>query len=121
MRRALTPLADIAQERGATLTMVRHLNKSDGRQNVLHRGAGSIQVIACARVGLLADRHPEEPDLRLLACFKNNLSERPPTLAYRIRSDNEGWPFIEWAGANSPHRPPRKKKPRNSTLAKRNG
>jgi hypothetical protein len=98
VRRALTPLADIAQDTGATLTMVRHLTKNDRHANALHRGAGSIQVIACARVGLLACRHPDEPDLRLLACFKNNLSERPPSLAYRIRRNSAGWPIIDWAG-----------------------
>ncbi|MFL5245821.1 MAG: AAA family ATPase [Gemmataceae bacterium] len=98
VRQALTPLADIAQETGATLVMVRHLTKNDRHHTALHRGAGSIQVVACARVGLLVGRHPEEPDLRLLACFKNNLTEKPPTLSYRIR-DHASRPVIDWAGS----------------------
>jgi len=99
IRRALTPLANIAQQAHATLAMARHLNKKDDRQTALYRGSGSIQVIACARVGLLAGCHPQDPDLRLLACFKNNLAERPPTLSYRIRRDQAGWPIIDWEGA----------------------
>jgi hypothetical protein len=99
IRRALTPLANIAQQAHATLAMARHLNKNDGRQSALYRGSGSIQVIACARVGLLAGCHPEDPDLHLLACFKNNLAERPPTLSFRIHRDQAGWPIIDWEGA----------------------
>jgi hypothetical protein len=98
VRKALTPLATIAQEAGANLTMVRHLNKNGRRQSAMYRGTGSIAVVAAARIDLLAGRDPNDPTQRVLACSKNNLAGPPPTLGYRIRQDDQERPFVEWTG-----------------------
>jgi hypothetical protein len=98
VRKALTPLANIAEEARANLTMVRHLNKSGGRRSAMYRGMGSIAVVAAARVDLLVGRDPGDPSLRVLACTKNNLAGPQPTLGYRIGHDEMGRPFLNWTG-----------------------
>jgi hypothetical protein len=98
VRKALTPLANIAQEAGANLTMVRHLNKNGRRQSAMYRGTGSIAVVAAAPQDQSAGRDPKDPTQRVLACSKNNLAGPQPTLGYRIRQDEQERPFLEWTG-----------------------
>ncbi len=52
IRRALFPLGRLAEETGAAVLVVRHLNKG-GSSNPLYRGGGSIGIIGAARSGLL--------------------------------------------------------------------
>ena len=60
-----------------------HLNKATGgtyRQRV----AGSGGYLAVARVGLLVHRHPDNPDLRVLALGKGNLGQVPDSIVFEI-------------------------------------
>src|SRR5262249_55057001 len=98
VRKALSPLARIAQQARANFSMVRHLNKNDGGQRALYRGTGSIQVVAAARPALLVGRDPHDPQRRLLACTKTNLALPPPTLSFRIRNNEHGLPVLDWTG-----------------------
>lgn len=97
IRRALAPLARMAERTGAAVLLVRHLNKSQGG-NALYRGGGSIGIIGAARSGLLAGEHPEEDGLLVLAGQKSNLSTPPDSLAYRIVTAANGAARIEYAG-----------------------
>ncbi len=54
-RRALWPLTKLAEETGAAVVVVRHLNKGNA-SNPLYRGGGSIGIIGAARSGLLVAR-----------------------------------------------------------------
>ena len=67
------------------MLVVRHLNKSAGRQ-ALYRGGGSIGIIGAARIGLVLGRSPDDPDELVLACAKNNLARGPASLAFRLES-----------------------------------
>src|SRR5439155_929880 len=96
VRQALTPLARVAEETRAVITMVRHLNKGTGRQ-AIYRGSGSIALIGLARTAFLAASSPHDPDLNVLACTKNNLAATPSALAYRI-TQVDGHPLIAWQG-----------------------
>jgi len=96
VRRALTPLAQVAEEARAAVSMVRHLTKGGGRQ-AIYRGSGSIALIGMARTAFLAGRSPDDPDLHVLACTKNNLATPPPALGYRI-AQADGQPVIVWQG-----------------------
>jgi hypothetical protein len=103
VRRALAPLARLAERTGATVVSVRHLNKAGGSR-AMYRGGGSIAFIGAARVGLLAAADPDDEtgDRRVLAVVKSNLAETPDSLAYTLRSDHElGCGVIEWQGASS--------------------
>lgn len=85
VRQALSPLAKMAQRTGVSVVLVRHLNKSGG-VNALYRGGGSIGIIALARIGLLLGRPKDQPDLRVLASVKNNISPHAPSLGFRLQS-----------------------------------
>ena len=97
VRRALTPLAEIAQTSGAAVLMVRHLNKQ-GDLKALYRGGGSIAFIGAARSGLVVDRHPEDKATIVLAQTKANLARDVPALTYRVESWDldDAIPVVSW-------------------------
>jgi hypothetical protein len=55
-------------------------------------------IVAAARTALYVDRHPADPDGRVLAVAKSNVGRRPPSLGYRIVGSPAGEPVIEWTG-----------------------
>jgi hypothetical protein len=57
VRRALAPLARLAEETGAAVVAVRHLTKTEG-SNPLYRGGGSIGIVGAARSALLVAKAP---------------------------------------------------------------
>jgi AAA domain len=97
VRRALTPLADIAQQTGAAILIIDHLNKRSGIPAV-HRGSGSIGFNATARSVLLACKHPQEPETFVLSSIKANLCASPPSLSYRTVQANNGVLKLDWLG-----------------------
>lgn len=99
MRRALAPVADVAERTGAVVVVVRHLNKAPGG-NPIYRGGGSIGIIGAARVGLLVAQHPEDEQRRVLAPIKTNLGAPPPSLSYRLVEADGDVARIEWEGTS---------------------
>jgi len=100
VRRVLHPLSVLAQETGAAVIVVRHLNKGAGG-SPLYRGGGSIGIIGAARAGLLVAEDPDNKDRRVLASMKCNLAKRPDSLAFQLARGGNGL-RAEWLGA-SPH------------------
>jgi hypothetical protein len=88
VRSLLLPLAKMADDTGAAVLVVRHMNKGGG-QNALYRGSGSIGIIGAARAGMLAAPDPQDESRRVLAVTKSNLAEMPPALTYRVVGDQE--------------------------------
>jgi AAA domain-containing protein/uncharacterized protein DUF3854 len=99
VRRALTPLKQMAERTGAAVVLVRHLNKTPGG-NPLYRGGGSIGIIGAARSGMVVGRHPDDEEMRVLAGQKNNLSLPPESLAYRIETADNGAARIVYEGVS---------------------
>jgi hypothetical protein len=85
VRRALSPLAALAERHGCHITMVRHLNKTRHFRS-LYRGGGSIGFLAACRPAFLFARDPDDPQRAVMAQIKNNLAPRRPSLAYRLHS-----------------------------------
>jgi hypothetical protein len=83
IRRALAPLARVAEQTGITVLAIRHLNKTSDAP-ALYRGGGSIGILAAARLVLLAAHDPDNEGQRLLASLKSNLAPKAETLAYRV-------------------------------------
>jgi archaellum biogenesis ATPase FlaH len=83
VRRALKPMAAMAQRLNAAIIIVRHLNKSGGN-NVLYRGGGSIGLIGAARSGFLIAPDPDDPSKRIFANSKNNLAPTADSLAFEL-------------------------------------
>lgn len=97
VRRALHPLYRLAQDTGAAVVVVRHLNKGTGGKAV-YRGGGSIAFIGAARAAYAIGRDPEDAERRVFACVKMNIAERPPSLAFSIDNSEHG-PVLKWHGA----------------------
>jgi hypothetical protein len=98
VRRALAPLAELARELNCAILVIRHLNKAND-QNPLHRGGGSMGIVAQARSGMLAGPDPadETGEIRVLAMTKHNLARKSPSLRYRVVVVDDSI-AIEWMG-----------------------
>ena len=101
VRRALAPLAALAEDTGAAVVVVRHLTKAAGG-HTLYRGGGSIGIIGAARSALLVAKHPEDENLRVLAGLKSNLGPLAPSLAFTLAGTTSGAVRVEWKG-ETPH------------------
>jgi len=95
VRKALTPLAELANKTGMAVVVVRHLTKGNGR-HALYRGSGSIGIIAATRSALLVAKAPHDADLRVLAQTKNNLGPLAPCLLFEPVATETGMVRIEW-------------------------
>jgi AAA domain len=97
VRRVLAELAALAEDTGAAVVVVRHLNKGSGT-NPLYRGGGSIGIVGAARSAFLVAKHPEDDQRRVLASQKNNLAEAPPSLEFALAEAYNGAVRVEWKG-----------------------
>lgn len=97
VRRALAPLKELAEETGAAVLLVRHLNKS-GDAKAIYRGGGSIAFSGIARSALVVDEMPGDPEWCALAQVKGNLTRKAKTIKYRIVSAGPGGrvALVEW-------------------------
>ncbi len=98
VRRALAPLAALAERKCAAVLVVRHLNKAAG-SNALYRGGGSIGIAGAARSVLLVARDPDDESRRVLAHVKSNLGPLAPSLGFRLVADaSSAAAAVEWTG-----------------------
>lgn len=100
IRRALAPLARLAEGTGVAVVVVRHLNKSQGG-NALYRGGGSIGIVGAARSGLLVAKHPEDEGRRVLAPIKSNLAAPARSLVFGLDAADNGAVGVTWQGESS--------------------
>jgi hypothetical protein len=87
IRRALAPLAAMAQRLGAAVLVVVHLNKGAGT-DALYRVGGSIGLVGGARSVLLFTRDPDDEEdgpRRALGHIKSNWSKLAGTVLYEHR------------------------------------
>jgi len=97
IREIFTPLALLAERTNCAILIIRHLKKGNS-DNLLHRGAGSIGIIATARTGLTIFYDPADEKKRVLATTKSNLTEPPNHLSYQVLQNESGAPYIHWLG-----------------------
>ncbi len=102
VRRALAPLAELADRRNIAIVLVRHLTKS-GRGNALYRGAGSIGIIGAARSALVVGDDPARNDeyRHVLAISKSNRSSSAGSIDYRTVRNGDGTIGVEWLGPSN--------------------
>jgi AAA domain len=93
-RAALEPVAELCRRRRLAWLFTRHLSKRGGRRAV-HRGLGSVGLVARVRSALLLAADPADATRRVLATTKSNLAEPPPALALRLTGEGR----LEWLGA----------------------
>jgi AAA domain len=82
VRAMLRPVSALAEELRAAVLAIRHTRKSGGRP--IDAGGGSRGLGAAARVEMLAAINPEDPEGRVLARVKSNLSAPWPSLTYAL-------------------------------------
>jgi len=99
VRAILSRLTRLAEETGCTVVLIRHLNKSTGR-DPLYRGGGSIGIVGAGRLALLVAADPDDEGRRVLAAMKSNLGPLPEAMAYRLATADGGYDVarVEWEG-----------------------
>ena len=97
VRKALTPLAKVAERTGCTMLLLRHLRKSKSGEPV-YLGGGSIGIVGAARAGFIVTRDPDRDEVRVFASVKSNLANAPKSLAYRLVGTGNGAVAVEWLG-----------------------
>jgi hypothetical protein len=96
LRGLLSPLKKMAEETGAAVLLVHHLNKSGGT-NGKHRVTGSIAYVGACRANFLFARDRDDPTGGRVLMLDNgcNLAGDVPTLGYHIEDRGAG-PAVEW-------------------------
>jgi hypothetical protein len=98
IRRALGPLARVAEATQAAFVLIRHLAKGSVGKAAPYRGLGSMAILGAMRTAFLVARDPDDAELRVFACTKSNLAVYPPSLGVRIITTSEGLPRLAWVG-----------------------
>lgn len=101
VRRALAPLAKMAEDTHCAVIVVRHLTKASNGAAIT-AGGGSIGIIGQARCAMLVAADPENPNEIVLAVVKSNLAQKPESLKFQLVTTESGWAKVEWIGT-SPH------------------
>ena len=104
VRRAIMPLAQIAESTNCTIIILGHLNKS-AQSSVMYRFGGSIAFTAAPRACFAFARSEDEKNPHcLFACVKTNVGKMPKSLKYEIAeelvSGIGGVAKIHWLGTS---------------------
>jgi KaiC/GvpD/RAD55 family RecA-like ATPase len=89
VRRALSPLNEVAEETKAAILLISRTTKRiDKRAHPMDAIGGSGGGLrGAARVAFLFGPNPDDSDERLLACVKSNIGPEPATFAFEIDVD----------------------------------
>lgn len=105
VRRAIMPLAQIAENTNCTIIILGHLNKSS-QSSAMYRFGGSIAFTAAPRA-CFAFARSEDGDKNhcIFACIKTNVGRMPPSLKYEIVEERVegigGVAKIHWLGEST--------------------
>lgn len=98
MRRALMPLAKMAERTSAAVVGLRHLTKSH-TGNALYAGGGSIAYVGAARAVLLVAADPDDENRRVLAVTACNVAAPAPALGFELVPASEhDCARVQWNG-----------------------
>jgi hypothetical protein len=105
LRMILDPLSQIANKSGATILLVKHLNKS-ANASAVQRVSGSAGYVNAVRFAYMIGPDEDDPDKKLMLAIKSNILPAGRTgLAYRLKtiSDEEGRKILltMWPDLNS--------------------
>lgn len=98
IRAIMGELNEIGESSNAAVLLIRHLTKTK-RDKQIYQGAGGIDVIGFARSAIRIEKHPNNPDLRLMVHLKWNLTTQSQSWVYEvIKKEGIDLPVIEWRG-----------------------
>jgi hypothetical protein len=84
LRALLGPLATLAADTGVAIVFVKHFNKG-ATTLAMNKVSGSAAYINAVRAAHAVLEHPDDSARRLFLPLKQNLSERPRGLEFRVR------------------------------------
>lgn len=96
----MAKLAELARATGAALIALRHITKGD-KTKAIYSGLGSIDIVAAAHSAVMVGIDPSDPELRIMAHSKFNLSLPGASIAYRLEDGDRSsrrLPVVRWAG-----------------------
>jgi hypothetical protein len=93
-RALLSPMAAMAERTGCAILAVMHPNKNSSEGNLLYRISASLDFTAAARSVMVVAKHPDNPDQRVLATIKCNLTAHPGPMAFGFTHDGH----FTWQG-----------------------
>ncbi|MGE0366992.1 MAG: AAA family ATPase [Phycisphaerales bacterium] len=79
---------ELARRFDCAVLVLRHLTKG-GRDKAMYRGQGNIAFTGVCRIQILAGKHPTDPDLRVMARSKGNLTKKPRSLIYEVADGSD--------------------------------
>ena len=82
-QQALSRFKVLAARHNCSVVLLRHLTKASGSK-ALYRGQGSIAFTGVARIVLTVGLSPDDQDIRVVACTKNNIGPKIRSFTYRI-------------------------------------
>lgn len=85
VQQAFTHFKQIAKDFNCAVLVLRHLTKSKGGDKAIYRGQGSIAFTGLARVVMTVGQMPEDPDIRVMAVTKINVTRPPKALCFTIQ------------------------------------
>lgn len=90
---------ELARRFDCSVLILRHLTKGS-RDKAMYRGQGNIAFTGVSRIQITAGRHPEDPEVRVMACSKLSLAAKPQAITYEIVSkgtkEERDRSIIEW-------------------------
>jgi hypothetical protein len=99
VRRVLHQVKILAERAVVPVLVVRHPTKGSAGGSAIYAGGGSVGIVGAARVGLFMGRDPDDDECCVLACAKNNLAKKPPSLSLRlVEHDELGVAQVRWQG-----------------------
>ena len=84
VQQAFSHFRQIAKDFNCAVLVLRHLTKSKGGDKAIYRGQGSIAFTGLARVVMTVGQMPEDPDVRVMAVTKINVTKPPKALCFTI-------------------------------------
>lgn len=93
VRRQMRQIAAMAAKTRCAVILIGHLNKREGVNN-LHRGLGSIDIVAAARSVLQVTKLNSQPTIRVISQIKNNLSASGDDFAFELDPEHG----LQWIG-----------------------
>ena len=99
IRSLLSQLTEFAEYAGSAVLIVRHLTKSKS-DKAIYQGVGSIDVIGAARSAILVAKHPDDPEVKVIAHVKYNLSEQGKSWQFElVLEKDKTLPILRWLGS----------------------
>lgn len=91
VRKATTPLSELAEKTGCAILITEHALKkvSKNAHPLTAIGGSGSGLPAAARMAFIFGVNPDDGDSRILACVKHNITQKPQSLQFEVDVDEQ--------------------------------